>query len=158
MAACVAACVAAAGVALALAGCTGSDARDAASTPGPPTSPAPTATDGDAPADEPATGALDELGRFDEVNRAVIAADAAAGGRAFLDALAAAGFDRSAMQVTSDTTTLGEPADSIQFSVRIGDRCLIGQYGPASDGYRSAERPGLGSGGCLVGATVDTGG
>ncbi|GAA1061224.1 DUF6993 domain-containing protein [Agromyces bracchium] len=87
----------------------------------------------------------------------MLEADAAAGGPAFVDALVEAGFDRGAMQVTSDTTTLGEPADSIQFSVRIGDRCLVGQYGPAAGGYRSAEQPGLGTGGCLVGATVPVG-
>jgi hypothetical protein len=146
-----------AGLALALAGCAGPDAVEpepggngAAAT----ASPAP---GGETPA--PSTpGVVDVLARFDEANLAVIAADASPPGRAFVDALAEAGFDRAAMELTSDTTTLGEPADSIQFAVRIGDRCLIGQYGPGAGGYRSAERPGLGTGGCLVGATVPIGG
>lgn len=145
-----------ASVALALAGCAGPEAVEpepggtgSAST----ASPAPTA--GASTSLTPAAAA--EFARFDEVNLAVIAADASAPGLAFVDALAEAGFDRAAMELTSDTTTLGEPADSIQFAVRIGDRCLIGQYGPGAGGYRSAQRPGLGTGGCLVGATVLSG-
>jgi hypothetical protein len=57
------------------------------------------------------------------------------------------------MQLTADTTTLGAPADSIQFAVGFGPECLIGQFGSKSDGYRSDVRPALGTGGCLVGAT-----
>lgn len=101
----------------------------------------------------PELSAAENLAFFDSVNRAVIAADPSAGGRAFIDALVAAGFDRAAMQVTADTTTLGEPADSIQFAVAFGPDCLVGQFGPKSDGYQSAVRPALGTGGCLVGAT-----
>ena len=41
-------------------------------------------------------------------------------GRAYIDALVAAGFDKAAMQVTPDQTTVGNPAESIQFSVRWG--------------------------------------
>jgi hypothetical protein len=112
-----------------------------------------------APAEEvdlvlrPELPAAENLAYFDSVNRAVIAADSAAGGRAFIDALVAAGFDRAGMQVTDDTTTLGEPADSIQFAVGFGPDCLIGQYGAKSDGYQSAVRPALGTGGCLIGDT-----
>lgn len=101
----------------------------------------------------PELSAAENLAYFDSVNRAVIAADPSPGGRAFIDALVAAGFDRAAMQVTADTTTLGEPADSIQFAVAFGPDCLVGQFGPKSDGYQSAVRPALGTGGCLVGAT-----
>jgi hypothetical protein len=101
----------------------------------------------------PELSAAENLEFFDSVNRGVIAADPGPGGRAFIDALVAAGFDRAAMQVTADTTTLGEPADSIQFAVAFGPDCLVGQFGPKSDGYQSAVRPALGTGGCLVGAT-----
>lgn len=102
---------------------------------------------------QPELSAADNLPFFDLVNEAVIAADPEAGGRAFIDALVAAGFDREAMQVTDDTTTLGDRADSIQFAVAFGPDCLIGQYGPKSGGYHSAVRPALGTGACLVGAT-----
>ncbi len=134
-------------VAGALAGCTGAPLSD-----DPVGTASPTAS---AVAEGPAASepAADDLDRFDAVNRAVIAADASAGGTAFVAALAEAGFDRRAIEVTSDTTTLGEPADSIQFAVRVDDRCLVGQYGGASGGYRSMGAAVLGTGGCLVGAT-----
>ena len=83
----------------------------------------------------------------------MIATNPAAGGRDFIDALVAAGFDKAAMQVTSDTTTIGDPADSIQFAVRFQDECLVGQYGPKSEGYHGAVRPMLGTGRCLDGQT-----
>lgn len=97
--------------------------------------------------------AADNLPFFDQVNQQVVAANAGAGGRDFIDALTAAGFDRSAMQVTSDQTTLGEPADSVQFSVFFNAECLVGQYGPKSGGYHGAVKPALGTGGCLIGQT-----
>ncbi|MCD2442383.1 hypothetical protein LQ757_08860 [Agromyces sp. SYSU K20354] len=97
--------------------------------------------------------AAENLAFFDSVNAAVVAANDSAGGREFIDALTAAGFDRSAMQVTADRTTVDLQAGSVQFSVLMGDGCLVGQYGPASGGYHGAVRPALGTGGCLVGRT-----
>ena len=105
------------------------------------------------PSLRPELAASENLAYFDLVNQRVIAANPAAGGRDFIDELVAAGFDRAAMQVTSDTTTIGDPADSIQFAVRFQDECLVGQYGPKSEGYHGAVRPLLGTGGCLVGRT-----
>lgn len=90
------------------------------------------------------------LALFDSVNLAVVTTDDSAGGGDFIDA---AGFDRSAMQVTADRTTVDLRAGSVQFSVRLGDECLVGQYGPESGGYHGAVRPALGHGGCLVGRT-----
>ncbi|KAA9111629.1 hypothetical protein F6B43_03215 [Microbacterium rhizomatis] len=75
-------------------------------------------------------------------------------GRAYIDALAAVGFDKAAMQLTSDTTTVGNPAESIQFSVRWGDQCLVGQVGPATGKAVTVILPGLADGTCLIGATV----
>lgn len=144
-------------LALALTGCTSPEPSPAPSTASPA---APSAVPSTASPTEdaefvlrPDLPAAENLAFFDSVNRAVIAADPAAGGRAFIDALVAAGFDKEAMQVTADTTTIGDPADSIQFAVVFPPDCLIGQYGPKSDGYRSAVRPVLGTGGCLVGDT-----
>lgn len=74
-------------------------------------------------------------------------------GRAYVDALVAAGFDKSAMQVTNDDSTVGNPAESIQFSVRWGDECLVGQVGPATGNPVSVVLPGLADGACLVGVT-----
>lgn len=89
---------------------------------------------------------------FDQVNAAT-AENADAGGRDFIDALVAAGFDKGAMEVTNDATTLGDRAESIQFSVRWGESCLIGQFGPSVDGYHSTIQPVLGTGLCLIGDT-----
>ncbi|MFK4728426.1 hypothetical protein ROT00_01940 [Agromyces mediolanus] len=102
---------------------------------------------------QPDASAEENLPFFDQVNAAVVAANAGAGGRDFIDALVAAGFDKAAMSLTSDQTTLGEPADSIQFAVAFQGACLVGQYGPKSGGYHGAVRPALGSGGCLIGQT-----
>ena len=74
-------------------------------------------------------------------------------GRAYVDALAAAGFDKRAMQVTNDTSTVGNPAESIEFSVRWGDECLVGQVGPAIGGPVASVLPVLGGGACLLGRT-----
>ena len=117
----------------------------------PATSDAPEATG--APGLRPEVSAAENLAFFDSVNLAVVAANGSAGGRDFIDALTAAGFDRSAMQVTADRTTVDLQAGSVQFSVRLGGECLVGQYGPQSGGYHGAVRPVLGNGDCLVGQT-----
>lgn len=95
-------------------------------------------------------GTVDEnLAIFDEVNARLLAADSSPGGRAIVDNLVAAGFDRAAMEVTRDTTPIGRQADSVQFSVRVGDGCLVGQ---ASDsGYVGIVGPVLGGSRCLIG-------
>jgi len=90
---------------------------------------------------------------FDRTNEAVIAAHSKPGGRDFVDALTAAGFDKAAMQVTPDRTSLGYKVGSVQFSVLIGGECLIGQYGAGGVGYHSLIAPALSTGGCLVGRT-----
>lgn len=93
-----------------------------------------------------------ELQRFDAVNRATIAAHSDPHGRDFIDALAAAGFNKSAMQLTADSTSIGLRAPSIIFSVRDQQSCLIGQWGPAGT-YTSTVSAPLTDGGCLIGAT-----
>lgn len=123
------------------------------STEPPAAEPAPTSEPAAEPSLRPELAASENLAYFDLVNQRVIAANAEAGGRDFIDALVAAGFDKAAMQVTADTTTIGDRADSIQFAVRFQDECLVGQFGPKSEGYHGAVRPVLGTGACLVGAT-----
>lgn len=101
----------------------------------------------------PTLSADENLAYFDTVNLAVVAANPSAGGRDFIDALVAAGFDKSQMEVTYDRTTIDLQADSVQFAVLFQGECLIGQYGPATGGYHGAVRPPLGTGGCLIGDT-----
>lgn len=120
--------------------------------------PAPSATPTEeapaAPAElVPGGSAEENLPYFDQVNRATLAAAPEARGREFIDGLVAAGFERPAMQVSFDNTTLGKPVDSIQFSVRLGESCLLGQNGPAVGGYVSAVQPILSTGSCLIGGT-----
>ncbi len=137
-----------------LAGCTpSSNPAPSSAAPSPSVSSAtptaaPTATAG---ALDPSGSAADNKAFFDSVNQALIASNPGAGGQDFTSNLRTNGFDIAAMQVTPDTTTVGVAADSIQFSVRWGDDCLIGQYGQGH--YESLVAPALGTGACLVGQT-----
>jgi hypothetical protein len=129
-----------------LAGCA---AEDPPPTPMPlPTStPSPSAS---AVPDDPIEG---KKALFDLTNSATIAAagGVSPGGRAFVDGLVSAGFDKAAMELTPDKTSIRLDADNIQFSVRIGDECLVGQYGNV--GYQSTIQPSLSTLGCLIGNT-----
>lgn len=113
------------------------------------TAPAPTQP----PVLVPAGTAADNLALFAAVTATVWASEDRVSGRAYVDALTAAGFDKAAMQVTEDTTTVGNPAESIQFSVRWGQECLVGQVGPAIGEPVAVVLPALAEGTCLVGAT-----
>ena len=133
-------------LALTLAGC-----AEAAPAPMPlPTTTASPSASASAPPDTSAAG---QKALFDLTNNATVSlADGAnPGGRAFIDSLVAAGFDKASMEVTSDKTAINLDADNIQFSVRIGDECLVGQYGNV--GYQSSVLPALASAGCLIGTT-----
>ncbi|WP_431247325.1 DUF6993 domain-containing protein [Leifsonia xyli] len=140
---------------LVLTGCTGAGSAPPSASPvatstasAPPTSSAPAAI-----ALVPGGTAQQNRPFFDQVNRATLAANPNAQGRDFIDALVAAGFPKADMQLTVDTTTIGLKANSVQFSVRLGDTCLIGQNGADAGGYSSMVTPALATGTCLVGQT-----
>ncbi|WP_307861132.1 hypothetical protein [Microbacterium sp. SD291] len=98
--------------------------------------------------------AADNLPLFAATTAQVWASDQRGSGRAYVDALVASGFDRNAMQVTEDLTTVGEPVESLQFSVRWGDsECLVGQVGPSTGEPVSMVMPQLAEGRCLIGDT-----
>jgi hypothetical protein len=113
----------------------------------------PTPTEAAAPAFDPAGTAEENHAYFDSVVAATIAVEANPPGRTIIDALVAAGFAKEDLEVTSDETTKGVAADSIQFSARVNGECLVGQNGPSSGGYHSVVAPLLATGTCLVGAT-----
>jgi hypothetical protein len=138
--------LAAAVLAVALAGCA---ADEPAPVPVLSSSPSPTAPASAAP-DGSASG---QRALFDLTNTATaeLAGGANPGGRAFVDGLVAAGFDKTAMQVTPDKTAINLDADNVQFSVLIEGECLIGQFGNV--GYQSVILPVLSTGACLVGNT-----
>lgn len=142
--------------ALALAGCSTGDGHDrpSASSSAPATeapTEVPTAPSG--PALLPDGSAEENLPFFTEIVTSVWSTPENAQGRAYVDALAAAGFDRTAMQVTLDQSTVGNPAESIQFSVLWGDECLIGQVGPATGTPVTTTAAALEGGLCLIGKT-----
>ena len=149
----VAALVIAAGVCGVLAGCASGPepTRSATATAAAPATP--TATADPAPALVIGGTAQQNKPFFDRVNRATLAANPNAHGRDFIDALVAAGFVKKDMQVTPDTTTIGLKANSIQFSVKLGSTCLIGQNGADAGGYSSLVTPVLATGTCLIGDT-----
>ncbi|WP_301111762.1 hypothetical protein [Microbacterium sp.] len=102
----------------------------------------------------PDGAAKENLPVFTAIAERVWATDQRGAGRAYIDALAAAGFDRDAMQVTQDQSTVGNPAESLQFSVRWGDsECLVGQVGPSTGRVVTVVMPQLAEGRCLVGTT-----
>jgi len=116
-------------------------------------SPTPTPTPDAGPVLVPEGTAEDNLPLFSSVVAAVWASPAQVQGRAYIDALVAAGFDKAAMQVTNDQSTVGNAAESIQFSVHWGDGCLVGQVGPATGAPAVVVVPALETGGCLIGNT-----
>ncbi|MET0590950.1 MAG: hypothetical protein ABWZ77_07230 [Naasia sp.] len=142
----------AAAVAVVLSGCTAPAPEPAPSTPvaAPSSTPVPSATPD--PVLDPAAGAAGNVAFFDFVNRRLVAAQPQADGRALVDNLVTAGFDKSRMEVTPDRTAVDLPADSVQFSIRFDDGCLVGQLG-ADTGYVSQVRGVLSTGRCLIGDT-----
>jgi hypothetical protein len=113
----------------------------------------PSPTESAAPVLVPDGSAQDNLPLFTKVVQAVWETPEQVAGRAYIDALVAAGFDKAAMQLTPDESTVGNPAESIQFSVRWADQCLVGQVGPATGAPVTVVVPLLAEGTCLVGET-----
>jgi len=136
-----------------LVACTGPAPESLPSEPAavsPSSSASPEATPEPDPVLQPEGSAEDNLPYFDFVNSKLLEGGNP-GGRAVIDNLVSAGFDKSAMEVTVDRTPLGSNVDSVQFSVRLGDECLIGQAG--AGGYTSTVAPTLHTGSCLIGKT-----
>lgn len=118
-----------------------------------PTAPSTSATSAPRPTPTPTTEAQGRERSFADVVNAVWGTGDRMSGRAYVDALVAAGFDKTQMQLTPDETSIGGPVDSIQFSVRLGEDCLVGQVGEVIGNPVVAILPGLATGGCLIGDT-----
>ncbi|WES65265.1 hypothetical protein P0L94_04140 [Microbacter sp. GSS18] len=121
-------------------------ATDATPSPTPTPTADPTAFDADADVEH-------NLAVFRSVVEDVWAGDGRTQGRAYVDALVAAGFSKAAMEVTADTTTIGNAAETIQVAVLWREQCLIGQVGPATGEPVAVSVPALAEGRCLVGDT-----
>lgn len=143
-------------MALTLTACAAGPGGGDVTTAPPTSSPVPTATPTPTPTGPvlvPDGSADDNLSLFTSVVNAVWATPEQAQGRAYVDALAAAGFDKGAMQVTQDLSTVGNAAESMQFSVRWDDECLVGQVGPSTGAPFTTIVPLLEGDLCLVGRT-----
>lgn len=106
------------------------------------------------PALHPDGTAEENLPLFDKVTKSVWGSAKKAEGRAYVDALVAAGFDKKRMQVTQDESTVRNPAESLQFSVAWGQKqCLIGQVGPSTGEPVTMVMAQLAEGRCLIGDT-----
>ena len=102
----------------------------------------------------PGGTAEENLPYFEQVIQQVVAADADAPGRTVVEALVAGGFAKESMQLTADETSIGLDADTVLVSVKLGESCLLGQYGPKSDGVHAVVAAPIATGACLVGRTV----
>lgn len=150
-----------AAVALLVAGCTAAPPAGptgAADPTGRPSLPSASASPGGqtpAPAPElvPDGDAWDNLPLFTAVTERVWNSPDQVAGRAYVDALVAAGFDKSAMQVTTDLTTIGNPVDTLMFAVQWGEECLIGQVGPTTGDPVTTVMAVVPDDGCLIGET-----
>lgn len=147
-----------AALALTVAGCTVAPPVGPSTSPDP--SGSPSATPTPSPSSTPASPAIvpdgnayDNLPVFTAVTEQVWASADRVSGRAYVDALVRAGFDKSAMEVTADLTTIGNPVESIQFSVQWGEQCLVGQVGPTTGDPVTVVMPVVPEDGCLVGET-----
>lgn len=143
-------------VAVLAAGCTTENDEDLDPIPDPVTSgsasatPAPTKTG--PPILVPDGSAKENLDYFDSVNLELEKDTKGMPlGRDIVDNLVAAGFKKSRMEITPDRTAIDLAADTIEFTVRIDDNCLFGQFGDFD--YRSVVLPVLDTGKCLVGKT-----
>lgn len=140
--------------ALTWSGCAVTGPPAPSSTPSVSASANPTATPTpSAPVLVPEGSALDNLPYFTAVMDGVWATDQSVQGRAYIDALVAAGFTKADMEVTYDRTTVDNPADSIQFSVRWQGECLVGQVGPSIVEPTAVVLPEVPGGTCLIGLT-----
>lgn len=144
-----------------LAGLTGCTAVAPAPTPKPTAVATPGASPAATPTEAPAAPALvpdgtaaENLPYFAAIAQQVAASEHKAEGRAYIDALVAAGFDKGTMQVTQDQSTVGNAAEALQFSVLWKGECLVGQVGPEVQGAVARVLPALQGGTvCLVGLT-----
>jgi hypothetical protein len=122
-------------------------------TPSATPTPSGTATAAAVPTYDPTGTAQDNLAYFDKVGHALLDNNptANAQGETIVNWFVAHGFNKSNMEVTPDKTSIGLAAWNIEFSVKFGNSCLLGQAGNV--GFQSSVLPVLATGKCLIGQT-----
>jgi hypothetical protein len=144
-----------AGVAVILANAAGSStATSPATQTATPRATPPTATPAPLTRYDPTASMTDNFALFNRTATTTIAATPNPGGRTFIAALAAVGFDEARMQLTADRTSVGLDAPSILFSVQVARSCFIGQFTPSTREYSNQMADPISTGSCLIGGTV----
>ena len=115
-------------------------------------SPEPAPTEEAPPDFLPGGTALANKNYFDYVNTALFNRRPSVGSTDIVAMLVSAGFSKSDIEITKDTTPLGRKTEAIEFAVHAHDECLLGQWGKNS--YTSYIAPVLGNGDCLIGNTL----
>ena len=127
----------------------------ASSTPLPVPTPSGTASASALPTYDPSGTATDNLAYFNMVGNELFTSTqanaASSQGETIVNWFVAHGFNKKNMEVTPDRTSIGLAAWNIDFSVRFGKTCILGQAGNV--GFQSATIPVLATGKCLVGVT-----
>jgi hypothetical protein len=137
----------------ALAGCV------QANTPVPTTTPLPTpsssSTASALPTYDPTGTAAQNLAYFNKVGNGLFSSSqggaASTQGELIVNWFVDHGFDKKNMEVTPDKTSIGLAAWNIDFSVKFGKSCILGQAGNV--GFQSSVVPILATGKCLIGQT-----
>jgi hypothetical protein len=117
-------------------------------TPGSPTAPATATPEATL---HPSGTAAENLAYFKKVGHRLLDGHSGTKGRPIIDAFMRAGFVKKNMEVTPDKTSIGLDAWNIEFSVRFGTGCIIGQSGNVL--FRTYVTRVLASGHCLIGKT-----
>jgi len=140
-----------------LAGCAHPVTKAGAHTRAASASPAPHRQTTPSPTPEPTLNlsgtARQNFAYFNKVGHALLDHNAAANanGRTIVDYFVQAGFPKKDMEVTPDKTSIGLAAWNIEFSVKFGKSCIIGQAGNV--GFNSFVAPVVSTGTCLIGTT-----
>jgi hypothetical protein len=137
-------------VAAALAGCVQSSPK---AIPSVVPTPSASSTSSSIPVYNPNGTAKQNLAYFDVVGHALLNNNPTANsqGKTIVNWFVAHGFDKANMEVTPDKTSIGLAVWNIEFSVKMGASCLIGQAG--NTGFQSTVQPIVSTGKCLIGTT-----
>lgn len=127
---------------------TGSPTPSASASPEAPAGP----TEDEPPELLPGGTALANKVYFDYTNRAFFNRRPGARSPEIVDLLTSAGFAKTDIEITKDTTPTGRRTEAIEFAVRAHDDCLIGQWG--KNRYTSYITDVLSNGRCLIGDTL----
>jgi hypothetical protein len=107
------------------------------------------------PTYDPTGTASDNLAYFNRVGNDLFtssqATAASTQGVLIVNWFVAHGFNKKNMEITPDKTSIGLAAWNIDFSVRFGKTCILGQAGNV--GFQSSVVPVLATGKCLIGQT-----